>query len=55
MGQAGDIISANRKLFDGLRTLEQTGATVILAESYENGEESLAFMNRLENAAEKTI
>lgn len=55
LGQAGDIISANRKLFDGLRTLEQTGATVILAESYENGEESLAFMNRLENAAEKTI
>lgn len=55
LGQAEDITSANRKFFDGLRTLEQTNATVILAESYENRADSHAFMNRLKNAAEKTI
>lgn len=53
LGKAEDQASASRRLFDGLRTLEQTEATVILAESYVNGEENLAFMNRLQNAAEK--
>lgn len=55
LGQADDIESASRRLFDGLRTLEQTKATVILAESYKKNEKSHAFMNRLENAAEKSI
>ena len=53
LGKAEDIAAANRRLFDGLRTLEQTEATVILAETFENGEESHAYMNRLQNAAEK--
>lgn len=53
LGQTGDIASANRLLFDGLRTLEQTEATVILAEAYAKGESSVAYMNRLHNAADK--
>lgn len=53
LGDNGDINSANRLLFDGLRTLEQTEATVILAEPYEKGDLSLPYMNRLLHAAEK--
>lgn len=52
LGKLNDVTSANRRLFDGLRTLENTDATVILAESLRNSENSLAYMNRLQHAAE---
>ena len=51
LGKAGDINSANRKFFSGLRTLEKSKATVILARPYKNGESSEVYMNRLEKAA----
>lgn len=56
LGASGDIQSANRQLFNGLRTLENTKATVILVEPFDEGEHSFAFMNRLQSAAnEKSI
>jgi len=56
LGDPGDLNTANRNLFQGLRTLEQTEATVILAEPYIDGELSVSYMNRLQNAAnQKTI
>lgn len=53
LGDSGDLESANRLLFQGLRALEQTEATVILAESYDEGEVSEPYMNRLLSAANK--
>ncbi|HLR91755.1 MAG TPA: L-threonylcarbamoyladenylate synthase [Atopostipes sp.] len=56
LGISGDIKAANRNLFNGLRTLENTIATVVLVEPFEKGEDSFAFMNRLQSAAnEKSI
>lgn len=55
LGNPGDLNTANRTLFQGLRSLEQTEATVILAEPYRNGELSDLYMNRLQNAAAQKI
>lgn len=55
LGSSGDLKTANRNLFQGLRTLEQTEATVILAEPYTTGELSELYMNRLQNAASQKI
>lgn len=51
LGAPGDLKTANRTLFQGLRTLEQTEATVILAEPSTNVDLSELYMNRLQNAA----
>lgn len=51
LGEPGDIELANRQLFHGLRTLEKSQATVILAESFEKTGQGFPFMNRLESAA----
>ncbi len=53
LGEPGEIETASQLFFDGLRTLEQSEASVILAESYEKGEASFAYMNRLQQAAER--
>lgn len=53
LGEAEDLETANRNLFQGLRTLELSQATVILAEPYTKGELSIPYMNRLQNAANK--
>lgn len=55
LGKANDIESANRQFFNGLRTLEQSGATVILAETFDKNEFSVAYMNRLDQAANKKM
>lgn len=51
LGEKGDIASANKKLFKALRLLEQSSATVILAEAYNTDELSEAYTNRLKKAA----
>ena len=51
LGEPHDLEAANRLLFQGLRALEQSEATIILDESYVNEEDSVAYMNRLESAA----
>lgn len=56
LGKKNDMISANKNLFQGLRYLEQTEATIILASPYPKQGLGIPFMNRLENAANnKTI
>lgn len=51
LGEQADAVQASRHLFEGLRTLENSGATVILAEIIDQGPLSSIYMNRLENAA----
>lgn len=51
LGEPNDINTANRSLFQGLRSLEQSEATVILAQPLEKSELSVSYMNRLQNAA----
>lgn len=51
LGDAGNSVQASRHLFEGLRALEKSQATVILAEIIINGGLSAIYMNRLENAA----
>lgn len=53
LGKKNDVESANRYLFQGLRMLEKSHATVILAESYPKTGVGLPLMNRLENASNK--
>lgn len=53
LGIKSDIDSANKNLFQGLRALERSKATVILAEVYPNEGTGLSFMNRLGQAANK--
>lgn len=53
LGEENDVESANRYLFQGLRMLEKSHATVILAESYSKTGKGLPLMNRLESAANK--
>lgn len=53
LGKANDISSANRQFFNGLRTLEKSGATVILVETFKENELSIPYMNRLQEAANK--
>ena len=55
LGKANDIESANRQFFNGLRTLEKSNATVILAETFNKNEFSVAYMNRLHQAANKKM
>ncbi len=56
LGESGDIKSANNNLFKALRALEQSSATVILAEAYGHDELSEAYTNRLKKAAaNKTV
>lgn len=56
LGAKGDMASANKNLFKALRALEQSTATVILAEAYDYGEASEAYTNRLKKAADgKTL
>lgn len=53
LGEENDVISANRYLFQGLRMLEKSDATVIIAEAYTKTGEGIPLMNRLESAANK--
>lgn len=56
LGKKGDIETANKRLFKALRSLEESKATIILAEAYAHNELSEAYRNRLEKAADgKTI
>lgn len=56
LGEKGDIKTANKRLFKALRLLEESKATVILAEPYQQDELSEAYTNRLRKAAAgKTI
>ncbi len=51
LGKKGNIDSANKLFFKALRSLEQSSATVILAETFKSDEFSEAYVNRLEKAA----
>lgn len=51
LGEPGDVRSANHHLFAGLRSLEKSGAEVILAQTYPGEEAGRAYMNRLHKAA----
>lgn len=51
LGKKGDIDSANKRFFKALRFLEESSATVIIAEPFIRDEFSEAFINRLEKAA----
>ena len=53
LGEEHDVESANRYLFQGLRTLEKSKATVIIAEAYEKTGDGVPLMNRLESASNK--
>lgn len=53
LGEENDVESANRYLFQGLRTLEKSKATVIIAEAYEKTGDGVPLMNRLESASNK--
>jgi len=53
LGPKNNIEVASKRLFQGLRTLEQSEATVILAEPYTAGDLSISYMNRLQSAANK--
>lgn len=52
LGEKGDAESAAARLFDGLRYFEKTNVTVILAEAYLEEGLGLAYMNRLDKAAD---
>ncbi|MDN6161244.1 MAG: threonylcarbamoyl-AMP synthase [Atopostipes sp.] len=52
LGDKEDINQANKLFFKGLRALEHSEASVILAESYPASEKNHAYMNRLEKAAQ---
>lgn len=52
LGPKPDATEASKHLYSGLRFFEQTNATIILAEELDDGEAGLAFMNRLEKAAD---
>lgn len=53
LGEENDVESANRYLFQGLRTLEKSKATVIIAEAYEKTGDGVPLMNRIESASNK--
>lgn len=53
LGEENDMQAANRYLFQGLRMLEKSGATLILAEAFPKVGIGMPLMNRLENAANK--
>lgn len=55
LGAENDLTTASKRLFQGLRTLEETKATVILAEPYTTGDLSISYMNRLQSAANEKI
>lgn len=46
-----DVNTANRRLFNGLRTLESSKASVLLVEAFDEGEMGMVYMNRLQKAA----
>lgn len=52
LGEKGDAESAASRLFDALRYFEKTNVTVILAEAYPEEGLGLAYMNRLDKAAD---
>ncbi|MGX7349884.1 L-threonylcarbamoyladenylate synthase [Dolosicoccus paucivorans] len=51
LGQKGDIKEHTRRLFSGLRALEQTKATIIVAQGLKETQENHGFMNRLTKAS----
>lgn len=53
LGKKSDLESVNKHFFRGLRYLEESAATVILAEPFTKGELGMLYMNRLEQAANK--
>lgn len=55
LGKAGDIASATRQLYAGLRFLEQSGCDIILAQGFHEKDLSHAYMNRLTKAANYMI
>lgn len=46
-----DVNTANRNLFNGLRTMEKSKASVLLVEAFDEGEMGMVYMNRLQSAA----
>lgn len=55
LGPTGDIASATRNLFAGLRSLEASDCQVILAQGLENNKNSTAYMNRLSKASSSVL
>lgn len=55
LGKEGDIQSATRRLYAGLRELEETACDIIIAEGIEPSERGHAYMNRLSKAADYKI
>lgn len=55
LGLAGDIESATRQLYAGLRFLEQSGCDIILAQGFYEKDLSHAYMNRLTKASNYMI
>ncbi|KAF8639432.1 hypothetical protein AX16_010287 [Volvariella volvacea WC 439] len=54
LGPSTQPIIAARRLFDGLLTLEQEGVGLIIVEAFEEVQEGLAIMNRLQKAASES-
>lgn len=54
-GAVGDYLSATQQLYAGLRALEQTAATLILVQGFEDMPQTHALMNRLTKAAERIV
>ena len=55
LGEAGDVASATRQLYAGLRALEQSDCEVIVVQGLLAQENSHAYLNRLYKAAEKEL
>lgn len=51
LGDKGNIREHTRRLFSGLRALEQTKATIIVAQGLKDTQENHGFMNRLTKAS----
>lgn len=51
LGESGDIASATRQLYAGLRFLEQSNCDIIFAQAFSDADDSHAYMNRLTKAS----
>lgn len=51
LGASGDVVSATRQLYAGLRYLEQSNCEIIFAQAFVDEDDSHAYMNRLTKAA----
>jgi len=54
-GQTDDVDAASQHLFDGLRLLDEQGASIIFAPAFPKEGLGVAYMNRLEKAAAEKV